>query len=314
MRFDLGPFKSAVQALATEGVLLGTSSWKYQGWMGQLYTPDRYVYRGRFAESRFDRLCLSEYAEVFKTVCVDAAYYTFPTREYADRLVSMVPSDFLFSFKVTDQITLRRFPKLPRFGPRAGTANRDFLNADLFQTAFLAPFEPVRANVGLFIFEFSKFYPGDFARGRDFVEALDKFLGALPRNWRYGVEIRNRHFLEPQYFDLLARHGVSHVYNSWQDMPPIEEQAALPGSRTTPDFFGARFLLRPGRQYEQAVSMFSPYKEIKDPYPEGQAAGAALIRQARASQGRAKGFVYVNNRFEGNALDTIAGMIEKAGL
>jgi hypothetical protein len=41
-----------------------------------LYDEARYVYRGRFAESRFEKNCLSEYAEVFKTVGVDAAYYT----------------------------------------------------------------------------------------------------------------------------------------------------------------------------------------------------------------------------------------------
>jgi hypothetical protein len=31
------------------------------------------VYRGKVAKTRFERECLSEYAEVFKTVCVDAA-------------------------------------------------------------------------------------------------------------------------------------------------------------------------------------------------------------------------------------------------
>jgi uncharacterized protein YecE (DUF72 family) len=59
-------------------VFIGTSSWKYQGWFGQLYDRARYEYRGRFAEARFNSECLGEYSEVFKTVCVDAAYYTFP--------------------------------------------------------------------------------------------------------------------------------------------------------------------------------------------------------------------------------------------
>ena len=66
-------------ALAARGVFVGTSSWKYQGWLGQLYDPGRYAWHGKFAETRFKRECLAEYAEVFKTVCVDAAYYTFPS-------------------------------------------------------------------------------------------------------------------------------------------------------------------------------------------------------------------------------------------
>ena len=43
-----------------------------------IYDEQRYNYRGKFAETRFERDCLVEYAEVFKTVCVDAAYYQFP--------------------------------------------------------------------------------------------------------------------------------------------------------------------------------------------------------------------------------------------
>ena len=92
--------------------------------MGQLYTPQRYEYRGKVAKSRFERDCLSEYAEVFKTVCVDAAYYTFPGEKYLRGLADRVPTDFQFGFKVTDEITLKKFPNLDRFGVRAGSPTR----------------------------------------------------------------------------------------------------------------------------------------------------------------------------------------------
>ena len=119
-------------------------------------------------------------------------------------LVAQVPATFQFTFKVTDHITLKRYTNLPRFGLKAGQPNPDFLNAELFQNAFLSACEPCRDQIGLLMFEFSKFYPSDFERGRDFVEALDGFLGRLPSGWRYGVEIRNRHFLKPEYFATLA--------------------------------------------------------------------------------------------------------------
>ena len=89
-------------------------------------------YRGKLAKIRFQRDCLSEYAEVFKTVCVN---YDFPRREYLQGLVEQVPADFRFGFKVIDALTIKRFPKLDRFGAKAGQANQDFLNADLFATA-----------------------------------------------------------------------------------------------------------------------------------------------------------------------------------
>ena len=63
--------KTAAAELAAKGIFIGTSSWKYDGWFGQLYTPARYEYRGKVAKTRFERECLAEYAGVFKTVCVD---------------------------------------------------------------------------------------------------------------------------------------------------------------------------------------------------------------------------------------------------
>jgi uncharacterized protein YecE (DUF72 family) len=309
MTFEREKIKPVLGDFAQRGAFIGTSSWKYSGWQGQLYNQGRYVWRGRYAESRFERLCLQEYAEVFKTVCVDAAYYKFPDLRFLEPLFSQVPSDFQFGFKVTDEITVKNFPNLPRFGLRAGTANEHFLNAELFEAAFLGPCQPFRQNIGLLIFEFSRFSKADFAQGRDFVERLDTFLARLPKGWPYGVEIRNRSFLQPEYFEMLKRRGVAHIFNSWQNMPSLEEQIALRGNPGQPEFSGARLLLRPGRKYEEAVRLFSPYNRIQDPYPEGRAAGAALLRQALASNGMRKAFIFVNNRFEGNALETIAGIL-----
>ena len=47
--------QSAVQRLATSNIFIGTSSWKYQGWCGLIYDEQRYHYRGKFAETRFER-------------------------------------------------------------------------------------------------------------------------------------------------------------------------------------------------------------------------------------------------------------------
>lgn len=312
MAFDREQLRRRAAELAGEGVFVGTSSWKYPGWRSMIYDPSRYVTRGRFSESRFERECLAEYAQTFKTVCVDAAYYRFPDPRQIQGLVSQAPDDFLFSFKVTDEITVKKFGNQPRFGARAGKPNANFLDAGLFASAFVKPFEPFRRNVGLFIFEFSKFHPGDYAHGRDFVADLDKFLGGAPRGWPYGVEIRNKHFLRPEYFDTLKRHGVAHIFNSWADMPPVSQQLALAGSLTNPEFAGARFLLKPGRSYQEAVDLFSPYDRVKEPYEEARTAAADLIRRALQKAALRKLFLYVNNRLEGNALLTLMAMLEGA--
>jgi uncharacterized protein YecE (DUF72 family) len=297
-------------SLAAQGVFIGTSSWKYPGWNGMLYTPSRYEYRGKFAQTRFNRESLREYAEVFKTVCVDAAYYNFPSQQYLEGMVDQTPDDFMFGLKVTDAITIKKFPKLDRFGEQAGKQNENFLNAELFAKAFLQPCEPVRQAVGLLMFEFSRFWPTDYEHGRDFVADLDRFLGALPKGWPYGVEMRNKNWLQPEYFTCLARHGVTHVFNSWEAMQAVGEQMAMPGSRTNPDLVAARFLLKPGRRYEEAVKAFEPYDKIKDENPEARAAGRALVAEGIAAGPKRRTFVFVNNRLEGNAIETIGAMTE----
>ena len=68
--------------LAAENIWIGTRSWKYEGWCGQIYTPERYMTRGRFARKRFEAECLAEYAETFPIVCGDFSFYQFPAAEH----------------------------------------------------------------------------------------------------------------------------------------------------------------------------------------------------------------------------------------
>ena len=311
MSYDRDKLAAKLKELAAQGVFLGTSSWKYPGWFGSVYEQDRYVWRGRFSERRFEQNCLAEFAQTFPAVSVDATYYRFYERAALEELAAQVPEHFQFAFKVCSEITHRQFPQLPRFGSKAGTFNPHFLDANLFVDAVLAPLENLRGKVGVLMFEFSRFGPGEFARGAEFVEALDAFLARLPRGWPYAVELRNRTWLRPEYFAMLARHGVTHVYNAWADMPPVPEQMAMPDSETNPSLLVARLLLREGRAYEQAVKEFSPYAEIKDPNPAGRAAIVKLIRRALQRKGGTKAFIYVNNRFEGHSPGTINAIVRE---
>jgi uncharacterized protein YecE (DUF72 family) len=309
--FNREAVKEHLASLAELGIYLGTSSWKYPGWAGSLYEEARYVFRGKFSETRFNRICLEEYAQVFKTVSVDAAYYTFPTEKYIGGLVDQVPDDFRFGLKVTDEITVKHFPNLTRFGPRAGKPNTNFLNPDLFVSSFLRPLEPFKESIGLIMFEFSRFYPRDFERGREFVHALEEFLTQLPKGWPYGVEIRNRNLLQPEYFQMLRKHQITHVYNNWDAMPAVEQQLEIEESPGPDGLTAARFLLKPGRKYKDAVALFSPYRTLKEPDESAHRAGARLVRQALKQRG-GKTFVFVNNRLEGNALITIQEMLQEA--
>jgi hypothetical protein len=52
-------------------------------------------------------------------------------------MVGQTPEDFVFGLRVTDAITIKKFPNLDRVGQQAGKPNENFLNADLFTKAFL---------------------------------------------------------------------------------------------------------------------------------------------------------------------------------
>ena len=45
-------FSHRLRRLAGESIFIGTSSWKYPGWLGSVYTDDRYRGRSRFSESK----------------------------------------------------------------------------------------------------------------------------------------------------------------------------------------------------------------------------------------------------------------------
>ena len=75
-----------LRRLAQQRIYLGTSSWKYPGWLGQVYTPARYESRGRFSDRKFNQECLTEYAAVFPAVCGDFAFYQFPSPAMWERL------------------------------------------------------------------------------------------------------------------------------------------------------------------------------------------------------------------------------------
>ena len=121
------------------------------------------------------------------------------------------------------------------------------------------------------------------------------------------MEIRNPEFLTPEYLSLLARHGVSHVLNSWTRMPELGAQLTFPGVMTS-DFFVVRALLRPGRAYEDAVKQFAPYTAVRDPNPAIRRTLREMIAYARGSGRRA--LIFVNNRLEGNAPGTIDAVLD----
>ena len=289
-------------------ICLGTSSWRYPGWCGILYDEDSYLWSTHFSKKRFSEHCLEEYAETFCSVCVDATYYALPRKKFIATIAEQVKEDFVFSFKVPDEITIKSFPDISAFGARAGKPNDHFLSVGLLEMGFLRRLEPIKNQVGALIFEFSHFHPEEYDHGRDFVRDLDDFFSRAPKGWKYAVEIRNQTWLHPEYFSTLHRHGVAHVYNQWTRMPSVLEQMALHPLEANP-FLVARYLLTPGRSHEWSQEQFEPYHQLREIDPDARDSIVRILRQGIHGPYQKPVFLYVGNELEGNALHTISDVL-----
>jgi uncharacterized protein YecE (DUF72 family) len=286
-----------------EGVRFGTSSWTYPGWKGLVYSRD-YPATGAGAQM------LAEYARwpLFQTVGIDSSFYAPLTERTLRSYAEALPPGFRCVSKVWDRITVHTFAKA-REKAKAGQLNPDFLNAELFLESVWGPCREYFADhTGPFVFELQAIAKADKVSPLDFAGRLDAFFAKLPREGRYGVEVRNPEFLTPAYFAVLREHDVAHVFSSWTRMPSIGMQLDLPGS-VTGSFLVARALLRPGRYYAAAVDAFQPYDRIRDANPELRSDLVRLVETAE--QLRIPAYVLVNNRAEGSAPLTIAAVVER---
>jgi uncharacterized protein YecE (DUF72 family) len=170
---------SRIATLKQNGILIGTSSWRYEGWLGQIYTPERYFTRGKFSKAKFREECIHEYAELFPVVGGDFSFYGAQDAKFWNNLFSNAPGDLKWSLKLPQDFTSKRFSL--HAGARRGQLNPSFLDADLFQSTFLEPLSPHLDRVSVLMAKFTSFSNADYPESRVFFDQLDAFLGAAPQ-------------------------------------------------------------------------------------------------------------------------------------
>ncbi len=244
-------------------VRLGTSTWTYEGWKGQ-------VYKRQDGKTTFAREALGEYCQylykeepLFRTVGNDATFYRPPTANQLKRYLTQVPEGFEVCCKVWEEITIPTYAQHGRYGANAGQPNIRFLDAQAFTELVLQPYrdDNFLPHAGPFLFEFQRHgLPAD-----EFFSRLDAFLGALPKDFRYAVETRNPGLLGERYARLLEKHSVAHVYNHWTVMPPLAEQHERMQSFTAP--FTVLRLLTPLRMSHEAAKKRANISDFNESHP-----------------------------------------------
>ena len=195
---------------------IGTCSWKYPSWKGHVYSR----------ASGIDYL--EEYARQYDTVEIDQWFWSLfgeskvslPKPETAAGYVDSVGSDFTFTVKVPNSITLTHFYKSAGF--RDDRPNPYFLSVSLFED-FLAALGPMVPRVRAFMFQFEYLNRSKMPSLGAFLEKIADFFDRAPAGLPYSMEPRNPAWLDRTYFEFIRERGLSHVFLQGYYMPDIRE-------------------------------------------------------------------------------------------
>jgi uncharacterized protein YecE (DUF72 family) len=179
---------------------LGTIGWSYNFWKGKFYpnktNPKDY---------------LAYYSTQFNTVEVDSTFYRIPTPPTVTNWKQQTPESFLFS------------PKFPQL-----ITHIKMLKDCKYETdVFLDRVNLLGEKLGPLLLQF----PPNF--GVEHMPVLADFLHAMPEKHRYVVEIRNKSWLNQEFYSLLRDNKVA---LAWADTPLMSEI-----SEVTADFLYVRW-------------------------------------------------------------------------
>jgi uncharacterized protein YecE (DUF72 family) len=263
-------------------IKLGTCSWNYDSWVGLVYGEPR----ARAVEY------LADYAKVYDLAEVDSWFYKLPSLREAEEYAAAVPEDFTFTCKAPRDISLTHFRN------DQDLRNPAFLSVPLYEQ-FLENLRPIARQARAVILEFEYLNRKKMPSRQAFMDQLEAFIVAAPKEIPLAIECRNGQWLDETWFSFLARTGATCVLSEKQYLPPIAELAS-----TYQDYLGSTVVVRLLGGDRKAIEELTQnrWNEIVDPKP--QLRGIAAMLKDLAGQGRAV-LVDVNNHFEGSAPKTI---------
>lgn len=299
-------------------VSLGTASDRYAGWLGQVYSENRYstaitrrvkkVGSKTFTEEVLPVESVKEYFQHFRILEIDFTFYRplidsdgKPTQNFhllrsyrqylnkEDRLLIKVP-----------QIILAK--KILRNG--AYIENDQYLNTGLFTRQFYEPaLELLGPCIHGFVFEQEYQRKQDRPSPGQQANELDGFFSAIPGDSRYHLEFRTESLLSDPVFDVLERHGVGQILSHWTWLSPLSRQFSLSGKR----FFNRgkscviRLMTPKGVRYEDAYAQAHPFNTIVDGMLNPEMISDTAMLMCLAINEGIQISVIVNNRSGGNA-------------
>jgi uncharacterized protein YecE (DUF72 family) len=207
-----------MEMMQVSGLKVGTSSWSNQDWCG-----------GFYPENTAPGDMIAVYSRKLNTVEIDATWHRMPTRTMVDAWKVKTPEDFVFSAKVPKVISHDKY--------------LEDCAAELNE--FLGVMSRLESRLGPMILQFPYVAKGkdaqEYATGADFIARLRRFAGLLPREFQWGIEIRNSRWVGSELLDLLREHNISLVFIDYYTMDSLPKLVHRPEVFTAP-FVYIRFL------------------------------------------------------------------------
>ncbi|UCE84446.1 MAG: DUF72 domain-containing protein [Deltaproteobacteria bacterium] len=297
---------------------MGTASDRYSGWLGQIYSENRYSGRitrrkkivgGKsYVEEVLPVDSVEEYFQHFRVLELDFTFYRLLLEQDGQATPNYhVLKKYRQHLKEGDRIILKVpqvicAQKLWRRGKFI--ENQSYLDAEIFCRQFYEPaVEILGATLTGLIFEQEYQRKKDRTPPEVLAKELDVFFEKIPRDSRFHLELRTEPYLASPVFNVLEKHGVGQVLSHWTWLPPLGKQFAKSGRRFLNS--GGQSIVRlmtpRGRRYEEAYAQAHPFGALVGEMlnPEMIHETAELMWTALDQGNRIN--IIINNRAGGNA-------------
>ncbi|MFX1280318.1 MAG: DUF72 domain-containing protein [Promethearchaeota archaeon] len=181
----------------TQKILIGTSGWGYDEWIGPFYPKS-------LKKEDF----LLYYSEIFFTNEINTTFYNTPSRWVVQNWVNKTPKNFLFSAKIPQTITHENFLDI------------DLCLRDL--NYFLDSMEPLVKSKKLLSFLIQ--LPPTFKKNKHFgnlKEFFDNWPGNYDKNgYKLVVEFRHKSWMDDEVFNYLKDESITYCAVIEPLLPP----------------------------------------------------------------------------------------------
>ena len=270
----------------------GTSSWSEKSWVGSFYQPGT-------KPADF----LKEYARRFGAVEADTTYYRVPAEKLVRGWRGRTPNGF------------RMAAKFPRGivhageGPRPN-AERALVVEEVGEEleSFLAVMRCLGDRAGPLLVQLPYFNKSHFSGEDEFLARLDAFLGTLPGDFRYAVEVRNQQWYTPALCEVLRAHRAAFCLSDLSYLPHPAEVIERLDVATT-DFSYVR-LIGDRKRIDQLTKVFD--REVID---QGDRIRRLAVALKDLGASVREVWAFANNHYAGHgpaSIDRLAGEVTGA--